>query len=85
MTNFWSGVCVGLLVWTFFSIVARQACPPDVVVDAQVRAERARPVFEEHKFDPAVAQRPDCGERQYVAERGANQEWSTVCVDFRRE
>lgn len=76
------GAVVGAITATF-TMMERH--PTDVEVDAAVQAERVAPLFEP-PFDPSRARAPkDCGDRQWIAERGPDQQWSTACVDFRQK
>lgn len=83
MIDFLRGFLWGLLVAAIFASI--RGVQTDVEVDAAVKNERPEPIFE-HGFDPSRAAAPrDCGDRQWIAERGPNQHfWSYACVDFRQ-
>ncbi len=57
-------------------------------VEAKMATERPEPIFFDPDFDPSKPRRPaecDRAGRQFICERGPWQEWSCLCVDFRRE
>lgn len=61
------------------------------IVEEKVAAESPRPfvepLFYEPVFDPSKPRRQracDAVERQFICERGPDQEWSCICVDFQQ-